>query len=147
MGTSSHGNISLLLSLLLFSVLVSKCSSITTVQINNDIDVYEATLDMHCMSNDDDLGQRWLHQGEEWHWQFHAIEGLTYFWCDFRWYDNLNYLWYNGTFDVYHANGLIDKYKHYYCGNDCPYSARRDGFYLYRSDKDAWEKRDEWHAE
>ncbi|KAI3879135.1 hypothetical protein MKX03_010639 [Papaver bracteatum] len=133
----SHGNISLLL-LLLFSIMVSK------VHVQNDIQGTDV-LHMHCRSNDDDLGQRMLRQGEEWHWSFRAIGGFTYFWCDFRWYDNWDHQWYNGTFDVYHANGLINNYRQY-CGENCPWSARRDGFYLYRLNHE-WQKRDEWHAE
>ncbi|KAI3913160.1 hypothetical protein MKW98_007176 [Papaver atlanticum] len=145
----SYGNISLLL-LLLFSIMVSKGASIewagpVTIHVQNDIQGNDV-LHMHCRSNDDDLGQRMLHQGEEWHWSFRAIPGFTYFWCDFRWYDNWDHRWYNGTFDAYHANGLKNKYKKYSAEN-CPWSARRDGFYLYRGDKKEWQKRDVWRTE
>ncbi|XP_026395978.1 self-incompatibility protein S1-like [Papaver somniferum] len=149
MGTRrSHCNLSLLL--LLFSVLVSKGSSYHgAVKVQNDIQGNQVSLDMHCRSNDDDLGQRTLHQGQEWHWNFGVAAGFTYFWCDFRWYDNQDKRWYHGTFDVYHANGLVDSYISY-CGGSCQWSARRDGFYLFRNDrpylKDAWEKRDEWQV-
>ncbi|KAI3927128.1 hypothetical protein MKX01_029896 [Papaver californicum] len=147
MATRNHGSIGLLL-LLLFSVLVSKCSSKyfdpVTVQIHNDIEGYEVSLDMHCMSDNDDLGQRSLRVGEEWHWQFRVIPGFTYFWCDMRWYDNRDYRWYDGTFDVYHANGLINVYKEF-CGLNCQWSVRRDGIYLYRRDRYKWERRDTWH--
>ncbi|KAI3865985.1 hypothetical protein MKW92_004820 [Papaver armeniacum] len=140
------GNMSLLL-LLLFLVLVSKGSSYhVTVHVRNDIEGNDVSLDMHCRSNDDDLGQRMLHQGGEWHWEFNVFVGFTYFWCDFRWYNNGDHRWYKGTFDVYHASGLRNKYR-YYCAHDCVWSARRDGFYLYRTDDNVWQKRDEWHAE
>ncbi|MCL7048476.1 hypothetical protein MKW94_005104 [Papaver nudicaule] len=155
MGTRrSHGNISfLLVLLLLFTVLVSKCSSFwfepVTVHVKNDIGD-GVWLDMHCMSDSDDLGQRSLRYGDEWHWKFlvNIIPPLTYFWCDFRWYDgNQDQRWYEGTFDVYHANGLINMYKKF-CERDCQWSYRRDGAYLFRRDKGEsgeWEKRDVWH--
>ncbi|KAI3915173.1 hypothetical protein MKW92_014952 [Papaver armeniacum] len=151
MGTRrSHGNISLLL-LLMFSILVPNASSKwlnwVTVHVQNDIEGNEVALDMHCRSNDDDLGQRTLHQGEEWHWKFRiAYFSTTHFWCDFRWYDNQDQRWYSGTFDVYRASLGKHKYKDF-CASNCPWSARRDGFYLYRRDDQKWEKRNEWHAE
>ncbi|XP_026458443.1 S-protein homolog 2-like [Papaver somniferum] len=146
MGTgSSHGNTSLLL-LLLFSVLVSKCLSLTTVEIQNAIDDDNISLDMHCRSKNNDLGQRSLFKGDSWHWDFRAIEGLTHFWCDFRWYDNLNHHWLGGTFDVYRSGFPRDKYKNELCGTDCVWSARRDGFYLYQDNTGAWQKRDDWHV-
>ncbi|KAI3885723.1 hypothetical protein MKX03_027913 [Papaver bracteatum] len=137
MGTRrSHGNLSLLL-LLLFSILVSNGSS------KGD----KVALDMHCRSNDDDLGQRTLHQGEEWHWNFRIAFPSTHFWCDFRWYDDQDHRWYSGTFDVYRAS--IGKYNKYidFCDSNCMWSARRDGIYLYRRDRREWQKRNEWHAE
>ncbi|XP_026385059.1 S-protein homolog 2-like [Papaver somniferum] len=145
MGTlSSHGSVSLLL-LLLFSVLVSKGSSVT-VYVQNDIEGYKVSLDMHCRSKDDDLGQRWLNQGQEWHWKSGVIDGFTHYWCDFRWYDNRDNFWYKGTFDVYHADFFMNKYREY-CDDACKWSARRDGFYLFRVDRDEWQKQDEWHVE
>ncbi|KAI3996824.1 hypothetical protein MKX01_003963 [Papaver californicum] len=146
----SRSHIRLLL-LLLFSVLVSKSSSSlygmdVTVHVQNDIDDHEVSLDMHCQSYDDDLGHHWLHQGEEWHWEFGEIPGSTKFWCDFRWYDNRDQHWYSGTFEVYRAYMIIERYRGY-CDGDCRWSARRDGFYLYRRDKKEWQKRNDWHAE
>ncbi|KAI3921503.1 hypothetical protein MKW98_013437 [Papaver atlanticum] len=149
MGTRSHCNINFLLLLLLFSVLVSKCSSIrfgpVTVHIQNDIEGYEVALDYHCFSDDDDLGQRTLHQGEEWHWKFGVIPGFTFFVCDMRWYDNRNYRWYDGKFEVYYANGLIGNRFNGFCGGNCQWSIRRDGAYLYRKDRKEWQRRGEWH--
>ncbi|KAI3973323.1 hypothetical protein MKX01_020698 [Papaver californicum] len=139
-----YGNISLLL---LFSVvlLVSKCSS-TIVHIQNDIDVYEVSLDMHCMSYDDDLGQRSLHKGDEWHWEFKTSVFSTHFWCDFRWYDNAQYHWNSGTFVVFDKDLFNHKFFSF-CQGDCQWSARRDGFYLYRRDQKVWQKRGDWHVE
>ncbi|KAI3996823.1 hypothetical protein MKX01_003962 [Papaver californicum] len=146
MGSSRYGNTSLLL-LLLFSVLllVSKCSS-TKVQIQNDIEGYEVSLDMHCMSYDDDLGQRSLHQGDEWHWEFTTALFSTHFSCDFRWYDNRDQRWYAGTFEVYNYEIFKNKYWDF-CEGSCQWSARRDGFYLYNHKEKGWQRRDEWHVE
>ncbi|KAI3874608.1 hypothetical protein MKX03_035129 [Papaver bracteatum] len=150
MGTGNHGNAVSLLLLLLFSLLVSQCSAwfdfaTVTVKVQNDIEGYEVSLDMHCKSNDDDLGLRSLHKGEEWHWQFmQSFIGNTHFWCDFRWYDNWHYRWYEGTFEVYHGNAWADKY-HKVCRNRCDYSVRRDGLYLFNVDKYEWERRGTWH--
>ncbi|KAI3974637.1 hypothetical protein MKX01_029627 [Papaver californicum] len=147
MGSSRYGSNASLLLLVMFSVLllVSRCSS-TKVQIQNDIDVYEATLDMHCSSHDDDLGQRSLHQGDEWHWEFATDLFSTYFYCDFRWYDNTQYHWNNGTFAVYEYEVFRQKFFAF-CEGYCQWSARRDGFYLYRRDRNEWQKRGEWHVE
>ncbi|XP_026398223.1 S-protein homolog 29-like [Papaver somniferum] len=149
MGVCSDSNTSLLLLLLLLSVLVSKSSSEKTrVQIKNDIEGYEVALDMHCMSNDDDLDHRLLHQGDEWYWEFKPSFIHTHFWCEFRWYDNWDYNWKYGTFVVYDRKPFHDEYYNL-CGDDCLYYARRDGFYVYHSvsDGDDWEKRGEWHIE
>ncbi|KAI3987181.1 hypothetical protein MKX01_031665 [Papaver californicum] len=150
MGTRNHGNVVYLLLVLVISLLLSKGSAWfhynnVWVHVKNDIEGYEVSLDMHCKSNDDDLGLRTLRVGEEWYWEFRqSLIKNTHFWCDFRWYDNRDYRWYEGTFDVYKGNGWIDKY-HYLCLNDCKYSVRRDGLYLFREDKYEYEKRGTWH--
>ncbi|MCL7048047.1 hypothetical protein MKW94_004294 [Papaver nudicaule] len=160
MGISSHNNtglLLLLLLLLLFSVLVSKSSCKTsaldllddysyekrktTVDIQNDIESNGAYLYYHCWSRDDDLGQRSLNQGEQWYWEFRPYP-TTHFWCEFRWYDNWDYHWKNGTFTVYRGGFFRDKYAKDLCGKDCSYSARRDGLYLLTKDY-VWVKREE----
>ncbi|KAI3862523.1 hypothetical protein MKX03_000813 [Papaver bracteatum] len=149
MGTRNHGNVVSLSLLLLFSFLVCKCSSLfdfeyVEVHVYNDIEGYEVSLDMHCQSNDDDLGLHTLRVGEEWYWRFEqSLIRNTHFWCDFRWYDNWNYRWYEGTFEVYHGNGWYDKY-YAFCKYDCRYEVRRDGLYLYREDKHEMERRGTW---
>ncbi|KAI3885719.1 hypothetical protein MKX03_027909 [Papaver bracteatum] len=156
MGRRSHGNINLLL-LLLFSALISKGSSSyyhVTVHVKNDIGD-GIILDTLCMSDGygmildkyvDLLGQRMLHEGEEWNWEFRAIRGYSYFWCYLRWYDDKERIWYSGDFDVYHANGLINKYIKR-CRHNCTWSANRQGFFLYRVDKQEWQQRDKWTIE
>ncbi|KAI3886428.1 hypothetical protein MKX03_036715 [Papaver bracteatum] len=147
MGTRSDCNKSFSLLLgLLFSVLVSKCSAKTTVHIQNDIEGYEVALDIHCMSNDDDLDHHLLHQGDEWHWDFGEAFSHTHFWCECRWYDNWDYNWKNGTFEVFDRSTFHDKYFDF-CLDNCHYSARRDGFYLYREDRYEWQKRNDWQLE
>ncbi|KAI3945760.1 hypothetical protein MKW98_023034 [Papaver atlanticum] len=142
MGRRSHCNISSLL-LLLFSVLISKGSSyLVTVHVKNDIGD-GIVLDARCRSDDYELGQRMLRQGEEWNWKFRAITGYSYFWCYFRWYDDQERIWYSGNFDVYHANGLLNKYIEK-CRHNCMWSANRQGFFLYRVDRQEWQQRDEW---
>ncbi|KAI3923630.1 hypothetical protein MKW98_011260 [Papaver atlanticum] len=145
MGANGYGNTSLLL-LLVLLFLVSECASKTVVHIQNDIEGYEVSLDMHCWSYDDDLGPRSLHQGDEWHWEFNPSYSSTHFVCYFRWYDNWDYNWKNGTSIVYDKDLLHDNYS-VYCFGDFQYSARRDGFYLYRRDKSEWQKRNDWHVE
>ncbi|XP_026431200.1 S-protein homolog 5-like [Papaver somniferum] len=148
MGISSH--VKIIVYFLLFSVLVSKGSSLlgfpTTVHIRNDIEGYSVYLNYHCQSGDDDLGQRGLNFGEEWHWKFHVNLGSTYFWCDYRWYDNWNYRWYEGSHEVYDAKVGSALTPHYFnlCHTDCVWSARRDGMYLLRHPEGTWEKRYSW---
>ncbi|KAI3927127.1 hypothetical protein MKX01_029895 [Papaver californicum] len=150
MGTRNHGNFLSLLLLLSFSLLLCKCSSIvdfdpTTITVKNDIQGYEVSLDMHCMSKDDDLGQRSLRVGEEWHWNFlPSLIKNTVYWCDFRWYDNIDYRWYDGTFEMYKGNGWRAKFSPF-CRDDCSWSIRRDGAYLFRRDRNEWERRGTWH--
>ncbi|XP_026460685.1 S-protein homolog 29-like isoform X1 [Papaver somniferum] len=145
MGTANHVNAVSLLFMLLFPLLVPKCSSFTwfhydivRVNVCNDID---GSLDMQCRSNDDDLRQRTLHKGEYWEWEFHqSLIRNTHFWCDFRWYDN--HRWYEGTVTVYKGNGWYDKF-HKKCANHCWWSIRPDGFYLQRADRHGqWERRE-----
>ncbi|KAI3916449.1 hypothetical protein MKW92_005906 [Papaver armeniacum] len=153
MGTRNHANAVNLLLLLLLPLLVPKCSSFTwfhfdtvKVFVHNDIEGYEVSLDMHCQSNDDDLGVHTLRVGDEWHWEFmQSLIANTHFWCDFRWYDNRDYRWYESTVTVYKGNGWYDKF-HKLCANRCYYSVRRDGIYLLRADRHGeWEKREPWH--
>ncbi|KAI3896824.1 hypothetical protein MKX03_028330 [Papaver bracteatum] len=146
MGTiRSHGNVIFSL-LLLFSVLVTKGWSYRVrVHVQNNLEAKEV-LFIHCKSNYDDLGERVLRVGEESYWNFQVFAVYTHFWCDFRWYDSWNQHWYSGTFDVYQANGLVNRYIDY-CRHKCMYSARQLGFYLYRIDQQKWEKRNEWLAE
>ncbi|KAI3894126.1 hypothetical protein MKX03_024802 [Papaver bracteatum] len=153
MGTRNHGNVVSLLLLILFSLPVSKCSSLwplwglvtLSVKVQNDIEGYGVSLNMHCRSNDDDLGLRTLHKGDEWHWQFkQSLIRNTHFWCHFRWYDNGDHRWYEGTFEVYDGIPLVNKY-YKVCKNNCDYSVRRDGVYLYRRDTHEWARRGTWH--
>ncbi|MCL7041794.1 hypothetical protein MKW94_023961 [Papaver nudicaule] len=145
MGTASS-HMSLLL-LLLFSVLVSQCSSFFDhVKINIQNDIEGVSFGMRCRSYDDFLGNRSLHHGEEWHWEFIEIPGITEFWCEFCWYDNQNHHWYSGRSHVYVAYFWVERYRGY-CDGHCQYSARRDGFYLYRHDKKKWEKRCDWKVD
>ncbi|XP_026396415.1 S-protein homolog 2-like [Papaver somniferum] len=129
------------------AVPVSKCYSIfgqVTVHVQNDIESEDVLLLMHCKSSDDDLGGRFLYQGQEWHWEFGIFPGQTFFSCDFRWYNNQDHHWCIGNnFEVYLAEPFIEHYRGY-CDKDCQWSARHDGFYLYRRDKKEWEKRNEW---
>ncbi|KAI3872277.1 hypothetical protein MKX03_021399 [Papaver bracteatum] len=133
----------------LFSILVSKGSSLfdpTTVQVQNDIEGDQVLLKIHCKSLDDDLGEHALNFGNEWDWQFRVGFGTTYFWCDYRWYDNKDQRWYQGSHEVYKATLSGFKAKYYvFCHSKCVWSARRDGLYLYRRDKRGmWEKRYTW---
>ncbi|KAI3894124.1 hypothetical protein MKX03_024800 [Papaver bracteatum] len=147
MGTRKNGNIILLFSLL-FSVLISKGSSEyfdpVTVHVENNIVGDGIKLHIHCRSRDDDLGERTLGQGEEWHWKFRVVPTRTYFWCDLRWYDNKDHRWYSGNFDVYHASGIVNKYV-WLCALNCEWSYRRDGAYLYHIHKHKWQRRAIWH--
>ncbi|KAI3862524.1 hypothetical protein MKX03_000814 [Papaver bracteatum] len=152
MGTRYNGNAVSLLLLLLLPLLVPKCSSFSwfhyervTVRVTNEIEGYEVSLDMHCKSNDDDLGVHTLRKDEEWHWEFHqSLIRNTQFWCDFRWYDNRDYRWYESTVTVYKGNGWYDKF-HDLCLNRCSWSVLRDGIYLYREDRHERERRGTWH--
>ncbi|MCL7038367.1 hypothetical protein MKW94_024966 [Papaver nudicaule] len=145
----SHVNV--IVHLFLFSVLVSKGSSLfeskTAVHIRNDIEGDSAVfLNFHCQSGDDDLGYRGLKFGEEWHWKFRVRLGSTYFWCDYQWYDNLNHRWYEGSHEVYDAKSDFPLVPHYFnlCHTDCVWSARRDGIYLLRHPEGTWERRYTW---
>ncbi|KAI3834468.1 hypothetical protein MKW92_023837 [Papaver armeniacum] len=134
---------------ILFSVLVSKGYSksptIRIVHVQNDIEGNDVYLNIHCHSNDDDLGEHVLRFGEEWNWSFHLGIGTTHFWCDYKWYDNWNRRWYEGIHEVYHAKifGFKDKYYNF-CRNNCLWSARRDGLHLYRVDRKGKERRYTW---
>ncbi|KAI3862526.1 hypothetical protein MKX03_000816 [Papaver bracteatum] len=154
MGTSNHGNAATLLLLLLFPLLVPKCSSFTwfhydnvRVNVRNDIEGYNGAMNIHCRSNDDDLGQRMLRAGEEWEWKFsQSLIKNTHFWCDFRWYNKRDHCWNEGSVTVYEGNGWYDKF-HKLCANHCWWSIRRDGIYLERADRHGqWEKRGTWHS-
>ncbi|KAI3887005.1 hypothetical protein MKX03_028919 [Papaver bracteatum] len=133
----------------LFSILVSKGSSIfdpVTVQVQNDIEGDHVLLKIHCKSLDDDLGEHVLSFGNEWDWFFRVGFGTTKFWCDYRWYDNRDQRWYQGSHEVFKAgrSGFRSRYFNI-CRTKCIWSARRDGLYLSRRDKDGiWEKRFTW---
>ncbi|KAI3836682.1 hypothetical protein MKW92_048012 [Papaver armeniacum] len=147
MGTTPLRNI--IAYFFLFSILVSKGSSIfdpVTVQVQNDIEGDHVLLKIHCKSLDDDLGEHVLSFGNEWDWFFRVGFGRTKFWCDYRWYDNKDQRWYQGTRVVF-KGGLFDfDYKYVkICRRKCIWSARRDGLYLCRRDKEGiWEKRFTW---
>ncbi|KAI3836679.1 hypothetical protein MKW92_003647 [Papaver armeniacum] len=147
MGTTPFRNI--IAYFFLFSILVSKGSSLfdpVTVQVQNDIEGDHVLLKIHCKSLDDDLGEHVLSFGNEWDWFFRVGFGMTKFWCDFRWYDNKDQRWYQGTRVVF-KGGLFDfDYKCVkICRSKCIWSARRDGLYLCRRDKEGiWEKRFTW---
>ncbi|MCL7035836.1 hypothetical protein MKW94_001957 [Papaver nudicaule] len=146
MGISSHGS-SIQVCFFLFSILVSKGLSSSdptiVVQVQNDID--QTVLKIHCKSLDQDLGKHALNFRNEWHWRFRAGSGTTYFSCHYQWYDKNDKRYYQGSHEVYKGGfiGFEPKYD-ILCQSKCVWSARWDGIYLYRSDKEMWERRFVW---
>ncbi|EXB44217.1 hypothetical protein L484_002909 [Morus notabilis] len=104
-----------------------------TVRVENDLGG-GIRLNVHCRSEDDDLGVRDLGNGQNIQWSFrNNWLGTTLFWCSMKW-NNVG-----GSFDVYSFKRDFDL-----CGFKCWWSIRRDGAYFYSEFKNVWEKRYVW---
>ncbi|KAK9102503.1 hypothetical protein Sjap_019757 [Stephania japonica] len=111
--------------LLLFVAIVNFATSLADkhVHVVNDILPIAPTLNIHCKSKDDDLGEQALSPRKEFNWSFKDnIAGTTLFWCAMNWKDN-NGKTLDQSFDVYKSSIV--------CTTDCWWSARVDGIYFY----------------
>ncbi|KAK9149152.1 hypothetical protein Scep_007909 [Stephania cephalantha] len=96
------------------------------------------TLNIHCKSKDDDLGEQALSPKQEFHWSFKDnIAGTTLFWCAMNWKDNDGKTQ-DQSFDVYNSSIL--------CTTDCWWSARVDGIYFYDENQRNFVRQYVWNA-
>ncbi|XP_024389506.1 S-protein homolog 20 [Physcomitrium patens] len=91
---------------------------------------------MHCMSKDDDLGEKWLRRpGQTWSWGFKSnFWGTTLFWCYFRKVGPgaARSSSFAQTFDVWSDVGFWGEHRRP-CKN-CVWDVRPDGFYRAKRD-------------
>ncbi|KAI3989558.1 hypothetical protein MKX01_035641 [Papaver californicum] len=126
-----------LISVVIFAVLVSECSSQIAVfkpihaSIKNDISG-GVELNIHCKSKDTDFGDHKLAYGAEFAWKFKMnFIGTTLYWCK-MWWTDVDGKYVEGTCDMYKAGRDWDR-----CENQCHFSVRKDGVYGYFKKKHA----------
>ncbi|OVA18536.1 Plant self-incompatibility S1 [Macleaya cordata] len=96
-----------------------------TVYVMNDLAPY-TTLNLHCKSKDDDLGEHKLAHGQNFNWTFHInFWQTTLYWCSMWWYDSNGQV-VQGTFDIYKARRDYARK----CRSQCCWFIRKDGLYL-----------------
>ncbi|CAA0825339.1 Plant self-incompatibility protein S1 family [Striga hermonthica] len=107
-----------------------KCflTSNVTVQVTNMLSVNGPLL-LHCRSKDDDLGIKTIGQNQKFRWTFCTnIWHTTKFWC---------------TFQFGQKNRVIVAYeetvKEFCKDNQCYWSARDDGIYLFDTEYYDWQ--------
>ncbi|KAI3902932.1 hypothetical protein MKW92_014780 [Papaver armeniacum] len=116
-------------SIVIFAVLVSECSSQRSVfdpihvSIKNDIG-HGVELNTWCKSKNTDFGHHRLTYGAEFRWKFKInFWHTTLYWCK-MWWTDVNGKYTEGSYAIYKAKRDWDK-----CENECHFSARRDGIY------------------
>ncbi|KAI4310340.1 hypothetical protein MLD38_035324 [Melastoma candidum] len=100
----------------LFSIISISYAVPRSVTIRNDLGTGLVLL-FHCLSADDDLGNRFLPPGESWEFHFNTRSvGNTLFHCGFKWA-----LADEKKFSVYDDN------QHRYTCSQCVWSIQRNG--------------------
>ena len=107
------------------------------VQIQNLIP--NSTIQVHCKSKDDDIGDKWLKYNEEFHFKFceNELQG-TLFFCHWYWDSK------EQVFDVFNNTMLFICNIEYGDNNPCNWAAKNDGLYFYDFTKKVWGKQYEW---
>ncbi|KAI3909900.1 hypothetical protein MKW98_012954 [Papaver atlanticum] len=99
-----------------------------TVFVQNDLENNQP-LTVHCQSRDDDLGEHTLAHRQDIHWSFHIdIFQWTRFWCSMQWSNSTGQI-VQGTYDIYFV-----RRDWRLCGDNCYWSIRESGWYLYHKD-------------
>ncbi|PIA39410.1 hypothetical protein AQUCO_02600099v1 [Aquilegia coerulea] len=94
------------------------------VQIHNSI-LPSMTMNIHCKSKDNDLGNHIILFNEDYEWHFHVnIWGTTLFWCSIGWINEVGH-YVHGSFKVYEY-----KRDNSRCGKRCTWMVQRDGLYF-----------------
>lgn len=128
---SNNSSRSLLLTILVFSLLLTACFSDLNVDIYSRLPSNAPKLLLRCRSKDNDLGYHNLPVNQLYTWSFlENFWGTTLFWCNF---------WWNGKYVGFHAfdDSMIPAVAH---GVDhFKYEARPDGVYYYAPDPDTFD--------
>ncbi|MCL7043911.1 hypothetical protein MKW94_025984 [Papaver nudicaule] len=99
-----------------------------TVFVQNDLEHHQP-LSIHCQSRDDDLGEHKLAHRQDFHWSFrNHIFQRTRFWFSMLWKDSAGKL-VHGNFDIYRSRRDWSL-----CKDNCYWSIRESGWYLYHKD-------------
>nr|CAA06689.1 self-incompatibility [Papaver nudicaule] len=89
------------------------------------------TVEIHCQSGDDDLGNHVVPDGQEVNFSFReSFLENTRFWCDVQWSNEVKY-----HFDAYWS----DRDRLGRCLSQCLWTMMEDGLYGYDQEKQVWE--------
>ncbi|KAK9102506.1 hypothetical protein Sjap_019760 [Stephania japonica] len=133
-------------SLLLLLVIILLVDSTTAfslfpkkhVHVANNL-TSSTSLDVHCKSGDDDLGEQAVAYNQEFSWSFRdSIIGNTKFDCEVGWTDS-NGQKYGQTFESYKA---VDTS----CHPDCTWYCSKQGIYFYDDSTESYVLKFYWQA-
>ncbi|KAL2469550.1 Plant self-incompatibility protein S1 family [Abeliophyllum distichum] len=119
--------------LFLFIVLPHLVQVLTAFHVTRGYDVHVVNglpdspnpLWVHCASGNDDLGERILHENEDFHWHFRdGILGRTLFFCHFWWGSKQR------SFEVFHNPEKCEFGYGRHDHNPCYWLVKPDGFYF-----------------
>ncbi|KAI3847686.1 hypothetical protein MKX03_019496 [Papaver bracteatum] len=122
------------MALVMFAVLVSECASnkhsnpiFEKVSVSVSNDIYDGiSLNIHCKSKDDDLGEHELAHGENFQWKFRInILDSTLYWCN-MWWNDVNGRLVKGGYALYEAEREWNR-----CENECNFSVDAFGISEY----------------
>lgn len=105
------------------------------VHVINGFSSNKVPLSLHCQSNDDDLGNHTLYNGQEFNFQFRrSMLSYTHFTCDMKWGSKHNHV------DVYREDveGCLC------CGSEnCYWRTQDDGIY-FSNNNQYYFRREDW---
>ncbi|KAI3858795.1 hypothetical protein MKX03_021413 [Papaver bracteatum] len=133
-----------LVSIVIFAVMVSECSSQHTVwdpvhaSIKNDI-ARGVELNAWCKSKNTDFGHHIIAYADEFVWNFKInFWNTTLYWCK-MWWTDVDGKYTEDSYAIYKAKRDWDR-----CENECHYSVRRDGIYQSIHGTDAYDLVHSW---
>ncbi|XP_010248454.1 PREDICTED: uncharacterized protein LOC104591361 [Nelumbo nucifera] len=88
------------------------------------------SMNVHCQSGDDDLGNQVLADGDEFGWAFSTNTlGTTLFYCNVNWFKN----------DWFHFDAYSHERDWSRCRSECRWRVSEDGLYLHNQKNGEWE--------
>lgn len=124
--------------ILFFSILILLMFSLSQIVASGDVGVKVAnhlgsgrSLNIHCQSRDDDLGNLRILDGFEIKWKFSVnFWGTTLFFCDVQWGDS----------EWHHFDAYSSSHDHYRCRTECFWMISEDERLLgYNEENGNWE--------